>query len=165
MEMNEDNTMRANGPYPILVLQGEAGSGKSQAARMLKALLDPAPVAFQPLPGNPNTLLRQASQTWNPGVRSRDLPVQEGLGGHVPPLDRRGFQPAGRRIPDHDQPRPPDHNDDPDQCLRRSLEAYRRLVGPHAHSKACGRSEYCVQELTRRTSAIGSDVPNEQDRL
>jgi Mg-chelatase subunit ChlI len=56
--------MRSKGPYPILVLQGEAGSGKSQAAKMLRSLLDPSAVPFQPLPTNPNTLLRQATQTW-----------------------------------------------------------------------------------------------------
>jgi hypothetical protein len=56
--------MRPKGPYPILVLQGEAGSGKSLAARMLKSLLDPSAVTFQPLAANPNTLLRQATQSW-----------------------------------------------------------------------------------------------------
>ncbi|MBC7106645.1 MAG: hypothetical protein H5T97_11970, partial [Firmicutes bacterium] len=29
------------GPYPIFVLQGEQGSGKSLAARLLRALIDP----------------------------------------------------------------------------------------------------------------------------
>jgi hypothetical protein len=31
---------------------------------MLKSLLDPAAVPFQPLPTNPNTVLRQATQSW-----------------------------------------------------------------------------------------------------
>lgn len=56
--------MRPKGPCPILVLQGESGSGKSQAGKLLKSLLDPAAVPFQPLPTHPNTLLRQANQTW-----------------------------------------------------------------------------------------------------
>jgi hypothetical protein len=58
------NAMRPTGRYPILVLQGNSGSGKSLAARMLKSLLDPAAVPFQQLPTNPNTVLRQATQTW-----------------------------------------------------------------------------------------------------
>ena len=53
--------MRPTGPYPMLLLQGETGSGKSQAARMLRALLDPSGVPFQPLSTNPNS---QANQTW-----------------------------------------------------------------------------------------------------
>lgn len=56
--------MRPKGPYPILVLLGRERSGISQAAKMLKSLLDPAAVPFQPLASNPNTLLRQAHQTW-----------------------------------------------------------------------------------------------------
>jgi hypothetical protein len=56
--------MRPKGPYPILVLQGPDSGGKSHTARMLKSLLDPTVVPFAPLPTNPNTLLRQAAQTW-----------------------------------------------------------------------------------------------------
>ena len=56
--------MRPKGPYPILVLQGETGSGKTRAATILRSLLDPAAVPFQCLPANPNQLLAQARQTW-----------------------------------------------------------------------------------------------------
>jgi len=37
------NTLRPAGPYPILVLDGPTGSGKSVAANILKSVIDPGP--------------------------------------------------------------------------------------------------------------------------
>ena len=45
--------LRAAGPYPILNLHGEQGSGKTEQARLLRALIDPnaAPVRAEPKDG------------------------------------------------------------------------------------------------------------------
>ena len=40
-----------SGPYPILILQGEAGSAKTTMARLIKLLLDPASPPTRALPG------------------------------------------------------------------------------------------------------------------
>jgi hypothetical protein len=52
--------LRPEGPYPILVLQGPSGSGKSQAARMLRSLIDPSAMPFLPLPGSETRLWQLA---------------------------------------------------------------------------------------------------------
>ena len=57
------DAMRPQGPHRILLIHSCDGSGQ-QAAKMLKSLVDPTASLFQPLPTNPNTVLRQATQTW-----------------------------------------------------------------------------------------------------
>ncbi len=42
--------LKPTGPYPILILHGSPGSGKSTAARMLRTLLDPVTAPLQALP-------------------------------------------------------------------------------------------------------------------
>jgi hypothetical protein len=56
--------MRANGPFPILILRGPAGCGKSLAARMLRLLLDPCASQFTPTPRNARELFTLARQNW-----------------------------------------------------------------------------------------------------
>ena len=56
--------MRPKGPFPILILQGRAGSGKSLAAQLLRAVLDPAEVPLATLPNKPAAVLRHAHRNW-----------------------------------------------------------------------------------------------------
>ena len=56
--MNPDIT------YPILILQGEQGAGKSSAARFLRDLIDPAKVPTRALPSSERDLAISASNTW-----------------------------------------------------------------------------------------------------
>ncbi len=56
--------MRPSGPYPILVLRGLAGSGKSTAARALKSLLDPALAPLLPAPSSRRQLFKDAERHW-----------------------------------------------------------------------------------------------------
>lgn len=44
--------MRGKGPYPILILKGPAGSAKSTAARLIRALIDPGEPATRALPSD-----------------------------------------------------------------------------------------------------------------
>ena len=48
--------LRGAGPYPILILRGPAGSGKSFAGRALRAVIDPCVSSFAPLPIRPREL-------------------------------------------------------------------------------------------------------------
>jgi hypothetical protein len=52
--------LRPHGPYPILVLRGPAGSGKSLAAHLLRTLIDPVDSPLLPLPFNERRLHQQA---------------------------------------------------------------------------------------------------------
>ncbi len=56
--------LRPTGPYPILVLTGPPGSGKSVAAAMLRNLVDPSTAPLQALPNTPAALLREAWHNW-----------------------------------------------------------------------------------------------------
>lgn len=42
--------LRGRGPYPLLLLQGEQGSGKSTLSKVLRALLDPSTAPLKALP-------------------------------------------------------------------------------------------------------------------
>ena len=48
--------IRGSGPYPILALTGEQGTGKSLLADMLRSLLDPRTAGLRPLPSNTRDL-------------------------------------------------------------------------------------------------------------
>lgn len=56
--------LRPNGPYPILVLRGPAGSGKSVLARALRTLIDPFAAPLRRLPERDRELLQLARQNW-----------------------------------------------------------------------------------------------------
>jgi len=51
---------RPTGPYPILILDGPSASGKSTAARILRALLDPHAAPFAPHPHTERQVLKDA---------------------------------------------------------------------------------------------------------
>jgi hypothetical protein len=52
------------GPYPILALQGEQGSAKTTAARLLKALLDPGTTPLRSIPKEVRDLMIAANNSW-----------------------------------------------------------------------------------------------------
>lgn len=56
--------LRGVGPYPVLVLAGGQGSGKSTAARMLRALLDPNVSPLRSLSRSEHDLFITATNGW-----------------------------------------------------------------------------------------------------
>ena len=56
--------LRPRGPYPVLVLQGEQGSAKSTAQRMLRALVDPSTVPLRTAPREERDLMIAATNGW-----------------------------------------------------------------------------------------------------
>jgi hypothetical protein len=58
--------MRGTGPYPVLVLTGGQGSGKSTAAKMLRALLDLNVSPLRSLPRDERDLFIAATNGWAP---------------------------------------------------------------------------------------------------
>ncbi len=65
--------MSPTGPYPILVLQGASSSAKSTIASMLRAVLDPGPAPFCPLPSGARDLQSLASHNWILALDNVDL--------------------------------------------------------------------------------------------
>lgn len=57
-------SLRATGPYPILVLRGPASSGKSTLARALRTLIDPSTAPLRRLPHTDRELLHLALHNW-----------------------------------------------------------------------------------------------------
>jgi hypothetical protein len=53
-----------SGPYPILILQGEHGSGKSTVARMLRLLVDPSTAPLRTVPREERDLMIAARNSW-----------------------------------------------------------------------------------------------------
>ncbi|RIV17907.1 hypothetical protein D2Q93_14750 [Alicyclobacillaceae bacterium I2511] len=53
-----------NGPYWILVLQGEQGTGKSTIARILRSLIDPAKAELRTIPRDERDLIVYAKNSW-----------------------------------------------------------------------------------------------------
>jgi hypothetical protein len=70
--------LRPTGPYPVLLLQGEQGSAKSTAERLLRALVDPSAAPLRTTPRNEHDLYIAATSAW---VMKRRLPL--GLGHHL----------------------------------------------------------------------------------
>jgi hypothetical protein len=58
------STLRPSGPFPILLLVGEQGTGKSQTSRTLKALTDPSTVPLRAPPRDDKDLLVSALHSW-----------------------------------------------------------------------------------------------------
>lgn len=56
--------LRPTGPYPVLVLQGEQGSAKSTAERILRALVDPSTAPLRTMPRNERDLIIAATNSW-----------------------------------------------------------------------------------------------------
>lgn len=56
--------MRHRGPYPILVLNGEQGSGKSVVSRMLRSLIDPSAAPIRSVPKDDRDLVVSAGNSW-----------------------------------------------------------------------------------------------------
>ena len=55
---------RPTGPYAVLVLQGEQGSGKTGMTKVLRRLVDPHKVEIRGLPKDEDTLLIWATRSW-----------------------------------------------------------------------------------------------------
>ena len=60
--------LRGRGPYPILALTGEQGTGKSLLADMLRSLIDPRTAGLRSLPRDARDL-RGCYERSRPGVR------------------------------------------------------------------------------------------------
>ena len=56
--------LRPAGPYPVLVLRGPLGSGKSTAARLLRVLIDPVTAPLWPPPSSARRLPEQVWFRW-----------------------------------------------------------------------------------------------------
>jgi hypothetical protein len=54
--------LRPEGPYPILILRGSSGAGKSTTARLLRSLLDPTQTPLETLSAAPQQLEAAASR-------------------------------------------------------------------------------------------------------
>jgi hypothetical protein len=55
---------RAQGPYPLLILQGEQGSAKSTTAKLLRRIIDPATAPLRTPPREERDLLIAANNAW-----------------------------------------------------------------------------------------------------
>ncbi|RLB77961.1 MAG: hypothetical protein DRH24_15250 [Deltaproteobacteria bacterium] len=73
IESNEDwvliiawiiGAMKKSGPFPILCLHGEQGTGKSFTAKLIRELVDPSTVALQSLPRTERDHVINAKKTW-----------------------------------------------------------------------------------------------------
>jgi hypothetical protein len=56
--------MNPDGPFPILILQGQKGSAKTTTAKLLKDLIDPSDVNIQALPKSERDLVISANNSW-----------------------------------------------------------------------------------------------------
>jgi putative DNA primase/helicase len=71
---NDDNFMlvvawlvaalRERGPYPVLVLNGEQGTGKSVFAQMIRSLVDPSAAPIRAVPKDDRDLVVSAINSW-----------------------------------------------------------------------------------------------------
>jgi hypothetical protein len=58
------SALRPSGPFPFLILQGPAASGKTFAARVLRSLVDPSASPLTSVPLTVSDLLAVARQNW-----------------------------------------------------------------------------------------------------
>lgn len=56
--------MNPDGPFPILILQGQQGSAKTSTAKLLKDLVDPSDANIQSIPKTERNLIIAASNSW-----------------------------------------------------------------------------------------------------
>ena len=57
-------TFKPEGPYPLLMVSGEQGTGKSTFSRLLKRLIDPSAAPLRQPPKEPRDVLVAAINTW-----------------------------------------------------------------------------------------------------
>jgi len=57
-------TLRLTGPYPVLALQAEAGSGKSTMTRQLRGIVDPSTVPIRSAPRDERDLAVSCAHNW-----------------------------------------------------------------------------------------------------
>lgn len=60
--------LNPDGPFPVLVLQGEQGSAKSTTVRVLRSLVDPAAEPLRAPPRDERDLAIAASNNWMPAL-------------------------------------------------------------------------------------------------
>ena len=56
--------LRHRGPFPILVVNGEAGAGKSVFSRIVRSLIDPSAAPIRAIPRDDRDLVVSASNSW-----------------------------------------------------------------------------------------------------
>jgi putative DNA primase/helicase len=56
--------LRYRGPFPILVINGEAGTGKSLFSRIVRSLVDPSAAPIRAVPRDDRDLVVSASNSW-----------------------------------------------------------------------------------------------------
>ena len=56
--------LRPTGPYPVVALHGEQGTGKSTVARLLRMLVDPNAALVRRMPNEPRDLASMATNSW-----------------------------------------------------------------------------------------------------
>ena len=56
--------LRERGPYPVLVVNGEQGTGKSVFSRMIRSLIDPSAAPIRAVPKDERDLVVSASRSW-----------------------------------------------------------------------------------------------------
>ena len=61
-------TLNPDGPFPVLVLQGEQGSAKSTTVRVLRSVVDPAVEPLRAPPRDERDLAIAASNNWVPAL-------------------------------------------------------------------------------------------------
>ena len=54
----------SRGPYPVIILLGEQGTGKSVASRMLKSVIDPSTSPLRSIPRSPQDLMIAGKNGW-----------------------------------------------------------------------------------------------------
>ena len=56
--------LRPVGPFPLLSLQGEQGTGKSTVAKLVRQLIDPSTVPLRTIPKDERDLMVSANGSW-----------------------------------------------------------------------------------------------------
>jgi len=65
--------LRPEGPYPVLTISGEQGSGKSTVLRLMRRIIDPHALDMRTPPEDQRDLLSHGSQLFHLGFRQRVL--------------------------------------------------------------------------------------------
>jgi hypothetical protein len=102
--------LRPDGPFPILILQGPPGSGKTFAARILRSLIDPCTSTLIPIPSSVRDLLTLARHNWilafdhlsalSPQLSDALCRLSSGLGATLREAVGPGAEPLQQYYPD-----------------------------------------------------------------